>query len=249
MRDVSIFNPATDSMRGGTARAIRMHKRKQDAHIHAALRPTGGAIVLVETITAADAVAVIQRIGSCARPVRASSLLVRSPKKRPKERRRDGAVAPRGTHNSTFPSNRDLHVISDSSRRHEAKLDHAADEQPPPAGYVCRLCNVAGHWIDRCPERHGTLCVGQPPNDYVCRLCSVPGHWIQHCPKKKKAQRPAKSELTLTARPTPPPKSNSEMNGIGIRSPLPILRQPKGPDGTAGFARAHRVHPQLMVSG
>jgi len=49
----------------------------------------------------------------------------------------------------------------------------------PPADYVCKLCNVAGHWLDRCPHKAEPK---PPPPSYTCRLCQRPGHWIQLCP-------------------------------------------------------------------
>lgn len=77
---------------------------------------------------------------------------------------------------------------------------------PPPRDYVCKLCNVSGHWLKDCdlfeprenPGKPGsniknykTLSSsgsssghkpnGMPPGNYVCRLCGVSGHWIEQC--------------------------------------------------------------------
>lgn len=73
---------------------------------------------------------------------------------------------------------------------------------PPPGDYVCRLCNVPGHWLKDCrlyqprPGSHhrssSTSAMPAafasiqhrsafPPGNYVCRLCSIPGHWIEQC--------------------------------------------------------------------
>eukprot|EP00964_Phaeocystis_antarctica_P000528 scaffold290_cov39-Phaeocystis_antarctica.AAC.1 len=55
----------------------------------------------------------------------------------------------------------------------------------PPEGYVCHICQEAGHWIEQCPHaqpRSSSAGAGTPPKGYVCRLCSVPGHWHQNCP-------------------------------------------------------------------
>jgi hypothetical protein len=49
----------------------------------------------------------------------------------------------------------------------------------PPSDYVCRLCGVPGHWLDRCPQKSEPK---PPPPSYTCRLCQRPGHWIQLCP-------------------------------------------------------------------
>eukprot|EP00986_Skeletonema_menzelii_P019499 scaffold28231_cov143-Skeletonema_menzelii.AAC.1 len=85
--------------------------------------------------------------------------------------------------------------------------------QVPPEGYVCRLCNIPGHWIQACPtnsnnnNNSGSFHGGGmqhrnasmegsshhhhqiPPEGYVCRLCNVPGHWIQVCPTKTMDQQ------------------------------------------------------------
>jgi len=50
----------------------------------------------------------------------------------------------------------------------------------PPADYVCKICKVAGHWIQNCPKAPETP--KPPPAGYVCKICRVPGHWIQNCP-------------------------------------------------------------------
>lgn len=81
----------------------------------------------------------------------------------------------------------------------------------PPGNYVCRLCNVAGHWIDQCskfqpknetnnnngntapilppmlgpgptPNYRPPAYLSKPvPSNYICNLCNRPGHWIQQC--------------------------------------------------------------------
>lgn len=75
----------------------------------------------------------------------------------------------------------------------------------PPSNYICRLCNISGHWIDQCakfqPKLHSNLTRLPPmlgpgptpnyrppaylskpvPSNYVCNLCQRPGHWIQQC--------------------------------------------------------------------
>lgn len=82
---------------------------------------------------------------------------------------------------------------------------------PPPSDYVCKLCDVAGHWLKDChlfeprqsltgigkdkllgdPFGHLKTVTGnnssnlqrgsRPPGNYVCRLCGVSGHWIDEC--------------------------------------------------------------------
>ena len=79
----------------------------------------------------------------------------------------------------------------------------------PPSNYICRLCNVSGHWIDQCskfqPKQTSTFAssnqlsslppvmgpttnyrppayLSKPvPSNYLCNLCNRPGHWIQQC--------------------------------------------------------------------
>ena len=70
----------------------------------------------------------------------------------------------------------------------QARLARERGEQTwgvPPEGYVCHICQEAGHWIEQCPHaqpRSSSAGAGTPPEGYVCRLCSVPGHWHQNCP-------------------------------------------------------------------
>lgn len=72
----------------------------------------------------------------------------------------------------------------------------------PPGNYVCRLCGVAGHWIEQCQmfqPKHASSAASSgrdcgkrlsghasfrsipPPPGYVCNLCEMPGHWLQQC--------------------------------------------------------------------
>ncbi len=79
----------------------------------------------------------------------------------------------------------------------------------PPSNYICRLCNISGHWIDQCskfqpktnsadlvnidklppgmgptPNYRPPVYLSKPvPTNYLCNLCNRPGHWIQQCPQ------------------------------------------------------------------
>eukprot|EP00123_Amoebidium_parasiticum_P001421 comp12500_c0_seq1/m.7457 comp12500_c0_seq1/g.7457 ORF comp12500_c0_seq1/g.7457 comp12500_c0_seq1/m.7457 type:complete len:626 (-) comp12500_c0_seq1:152-2029(-) len=77
----------------------------------------------------------------------------------------------------------------------------------PGAGYVCRICNVSGHYIEDCPSapppsgHKRKQSMEPPPPGYVCRQCQVVGHWISDCPqlvhdemKRRKTEQRAKAE-------------------------------------------------------
>ena len=61
----------------------------------------------------------------------------------------------------------------------------------PPEGYICRKCQVPGHWwvfvieahfirIQQCPlPKHNP-----PPETYICKICMIKGHWIYQCPQR-----------------------------------------------------------------
>lgn len=57
---------------------------------------------------------------------------------------------------------------------------------PPPKSYVCRRCNVAGHWLEDCKMKPKN----RPPDGYVCHRCNQPGHWISQCPLKSNPRQP-----------------------------------------------------------
>ncbi|RKO93161.1 hypothetical protein BDK51DRAFT_28953 [Blyttiomyces helicus] len=50
----------------------------------------------------------------------------------------------------------------------------------PPKGYVCRKCNLAGHWIQQCSQQKHSV----PPESYTCKICTMKGHWIYQCPQR-----------------------------------------------------------------
>ncbi|KAJ1672759.1 hypothetical protein EV182_006561, partial [Spiromyces aspiralis] len=69
-----------------------------------------------------------------------------------------------------------------------------SSRRAPPEGYVCRKCNVPGHYIQDCPESNDQEDSGsrqqqqqqhrEPPEGYICRICKNPGHWVQQCPER-----------------------------------------------------------------
>ena len=71
-----------------------------------------------------------------------------------------------------------------------ARMQQAAQRPAttPGEGYVCRRCEVPGHWLHDCPMKDVERvrpAVPPPDSHYVCKLCSVPGHWIDKCPQKR----------------------------------------------------------------
>ncbi len=48
----------------------------------------------------------------------------------------------------------------------------------PPADYICKSCNVAGHWLQNCAFKPVI-----PPAYYTCHICQIKGHWIESCPE------------------------------------------------------------------
>ncbi|XXQ36040.1 CCHC-type domain-containing protein [Plasmodiophora brassicae] len=65
--------------------------------------------------------------------------------------------------------------------------------QPPPPGYVCRLCSVAGHYIEDCPQ------ASTPPDGYVCNRCHQPGHFISACSMKRASREPQECWFCLAS--------------------------------------------------
>ena len=59
---------------------------------------------------------------------------------------------------------------------HGGRYGNNTNKQAPPPGYVCRLCNTPGHFINDCPQR------AAPPPTYVCHMCGTGGHWKRDCP-------------------------------------------------------------------
>lgn len=53
----------------------------------------------------------------------------------------------------------------------------------PKGNYVCKICNIPGHYIKDCPQKQQK----QQPNsdEYVCKICNIPGHHIRDCQQKE----------------------------------------------------------------
>ncbi|KAJ2962797.1 hypothetical protein NQZ79_g2046 [Umbelopsis isabellina] len=65
----------------------------------------------------------------------------------------------------------------------------ATGDEPPP-GYVCKRCNVPGHFVRDCPQAKNAS--GSLPEGYVCRICNEPGHHIKQCPQAGQNKEPPK---------------------------------------------------------
>ena len=57
--------------------------------------------------------------------------------------------------------------------------------ETPRDGYVCKNCNIPGHFIQNCPQKK------RPPQGYVCKNCfdSTRDHFLNECPFNAKRQR------------------------------------------------------------
>ncbi|KAI9207302.1 CwfJ C-terminus 1-domain-containing protein-like protein [Polychytrium aggregatum] len=74
----------------------------------------------------------------------------------------------------------------------------------PPDGYVCKICNIPGHFVKECPNRGSNNAARPPPPDtYTCNACNQKGHWIQNCPEVL-ARQAANSEAGGTGAGGPP---------------------------------------------
>ncbi|KAI8984334.1 CwfJ C-terminus 1-domain-containing protein-like protein [Mycotypha africana] len=85
--------------------------------------------------------------------------------------------------------------VADTTKR--AKLN----SNMPKPGYICRICNTPGHYIQDCPQKTSTPAkhTATPPEGYVCRICHQPGHYIKDCPQKEeRPPRPSNEPLDLS---------------------------------------------------
>lgn len=63
--------------------------------------------------------------------------------------------------------------------------------ETPRNGYVCKRCNVPGHYIKDCPQGNSDV----PPEGYVCNICKNPGHFIKNCPERSQQPRGEQPKL------------------------------------------------------
>ncbi|KAJ2671068.1 hypothetical protein IWW42_003620 [Coemansia sp. RSA 1085] len=69
--------------------------------------------------------------------------------------------------------------------------DSQEKRAPPPLDYICRSCNLPGHWVQDCPvnrQQKRLRADNVPPAGYVCHRCQQPGHWKADCPKAADSQ-------------------------------------------------------------
>ncbi|CAO3622360.1 unnamed protein product [Mucor hiemalis] len=62
--------------------------------------------------------------------------------------------------------------------------------ETPRNGYICKRCNVPGHYIKDCPENAAEV----PSEGYVCNICKNPGHFIRNCPERSQQPRQPRGE-------------------------------------------------------
>lgn len=62
--------------------------------------------------------------------------------------------------------------------------------ETPRNGYICKRCNVPGHYIKDCPE----IAAEVPSEGYVCNICKNPGHFIRNCPERSQQPRQPRGE-------------------------------------------------------
>ncbi|KAG0050731.1 hypothetical protein BGZ83_004478 [Gryganskiella cystojenkinii] len=82
--------------------------------------------------------------------------------------------------------------------------DQKRARNEPPSGYICRRCNVPGHFIKDCPTQTQNSNGGDSqgngprpiPEGYICNKCQQPGHMIRDCPliKEEERNRPQRQE-------------------------------------------------------
>eukprot|EP00126_Sphaerothecum_destruens_P003784 Sdes_comp17572_c0_seq1m6815 len=104
--------------------------------------------------------------------------------------------------------------------------NHHPGRPVPGDGYSCKICNVAGHWIQDCPnyvpgfkangrpQQSQEMFPRQPPPGYICKICGVPGHFIKECASYRINQFPIQG-------PNPMQFKNNYMNGNNEYSDIP----------------------------
>ncbi|TXT04943.1 hypothetical protein VHUM_04026 [Vanrija humicola] len=67
------------------------------------------------------------------------------------------------------------------------QVKKARGEGPPPEDYVCKICQVPGHWIQDCPVKAQKPAQdsSKPPPGYTCNICKSPDHFIRECPQRE----------------------------------------------------------------
>lgn len=68
---------------------------------------------------------------------------------------------------------------------------------PPPDSYVCKICQIPGHWIQDCPEKASQASKdaqdpSRPRAGYVCKICQSSEHHVRDCPDKDNRPRGAR---------------------------------------------------------
>ncbi|KUF80886.1 pre-mRNA 3' end processing protein WDR33 [Phytophthora nicotianae] len=121
----------------------------------------------------------------------------------------------------------------------------------PPEGYLCKRCNIPGHYISDCTEPK------VPPPSYTCHKCRQKGHWKQDCPMDGNG---AINALLNQIRPQGTPVVNTAVpmstGGVGPVPPPPLsargfpprgMMPPPPPAGGAGLLVPPPPPPHILA--
>lgn len=136
--------------------------------ISPALRPTGMTIAIVALEEERDKMTACRTLNG--KEDMKVSLLVTSLKEKKRK-------PPTARHMNVFEAD-GSGLDSDGGER---CLSRSPRSETPPVGYVCRNCNIPGHFLRDCTAKR----TEPPPPEYICRKCEQPGHWVQECPNKR----------------------------------------------------------------
>lgn len=70
--------------------------------------------------------------------------------------------------------NKNMNSMNINDRAQDIDIDGYDDDEKkiPSDRYLCRLCQIPGHYINDCPRKLAA---------YICKLCNIPGHKLEDC--------------------------------------------------------------------
>lgn len=165
VQEVWIFEPVS----GATAPEALVPRlaelKAETCAVSTALRPTGSTVAIVALEEERDKWSAVKHLDG-QQGMRAS-LLVTSLKEKKRK-------APVRRLRSDAPDADSSGMDSDGGDRWLSRSPRGE----PPDGYVCRNCNIPGHFLQDCKAPRYEV----PPPEYICHRCKIPGHWVQECP-------------------------------------------------------------------